>query len=44
MEEMVATLVEQETLSGVALEALLSSVVPYQHNLMVTGNGSRSRR
>jgi cell division protease FtsH len=43
MDEMVSTLVEQETLSGVALEALLSSVVAYQHNLLGS-NGTRSRR
>ena len=34
MHELVETLVEQETLSGVALEALLSAVVPYEGELM----------
>jgi len=34
MEELIATLLEQETLSGVALEALLSTVRPYEGELM----------
>jgi cell division protease FtsH len=35
MEELIATLLEQETLSGVALEALLSAVRPYEGDLMI---------
>jgi cell division protease FtsH len=34
MEELITTLLEQETLSGVALEALLSGVRPYEGELM----------
>ena len=33
MRELIGTLMEQETLSGVALEALLSAVVPYEGEL-----------
>jgi cell division protease FtsH len=36
MEELVSTLLEQETLSGVALEALLSAVKPYEQPLIPT--------
>jgi cell division protease FtsH len=36
MEELIATLMEHETLSGVALEALLSSVRPYDGELSST--------
>jgi len=38
MEEIVETLVEQETLSGVALEALLSGVRKYEGELTLNGN------
>jgi cell division protease FtsH len=34
MEELITTLLEQETLSGVALEALLSAVRPYEQELI----------
>ncbi|MDQ4040490.1 MAG: ATP-dependent zinc metalloprotease FtsH [Actinomycetota bacterium] len=37
MEELVNTLIERETLSGVALEAMLSSVKPYGGELTSTG-------
>jgi cell division protease FtsH len=37
MRELVTTLVEQETLSGVALEALLSAVRPYEGELALEG-------
>ena len=37
MEEIVETLVEQETLSGVALEALLSGVRPWEGELTLNG-------
>jgi cell division protease FtsH len=43
MLELIETLVEQETLSGVALEALLSAVVPYEGELMFRGT-DRDRR
>jgi cell division protease FtsH len=33
MQEIVSTLIEQETLSGVALEALLSTVQPWEHSI-----------
>jgi cell division protease FtsH len=35
MRELIGTLMEQETLSGVALEALLSAVVPYEGELVL---------
>ncbi|MDX6651018.1 MAG: cell division protease FtsH [Solirubrobacteraceae bacterium] len=37
MEELVNTLIERETLSGVALEAMLASVKPYEGELTSTG-------
>src|SRR3712207_7541486 len=36
MDEMTATLVQQETLSGVALEAMLAGVRPYDGQLSTT--------
>jgi hypothetical protein len=36
MEELIGTLIERETLSGVALEALLSSVKRYEGELTVS--------
>ena len=44
MAELVTTLVEQETLSGVALEALLASVRPFDGELeLASGRGDSSR-
>jgi cell division protease FtsH len=43
MLELIETLVEQETLSGVALEALLSAVVPYEGELMMPSNNGDAR-
>jgi cell division protease FtsH len=43
MEEIVETLIEQETLSGVALEAMLSGVRPYEGDLSLNGNRDGSR-
>jgi cell division protease FtsH len=43
MLDLIETLIEQETLSGVALEAMLSAVVPYEGDLMIQANG-RERR
>jgi cell division protease FtsH len=37
MQEIVETLVEQETLSGVALEAMLSGVRPYEGDMTLSG-------
>jgi cell division protease FtsH len=44
MLELIETLVEQETLSGVALEALLSAVVPYEGELMMPSSNGDGRR
>jgi cell division protease FtsH len=41
MEELIVTLIEQETLSGVALEALLSAVEPYEGELMIPARDQR---
>jgi cell division protease FtsH len=41
MEEIVETLIEQETLSGVALEAMLSGVRRYEGELTLNGSGAR---
>ena len=41
MEELVETLIERETLSGVALEAMLSSVRRYDGDLLSSDNGRR---
>ena len=41
MEELIASLVEQETLSGVALEALLSAVEPWEGELLPSNKGTR---
>jgi cell division protease FtsH len=43
MIDLIETLVEQETLSGVALEAMLSAVLPYDGDLMIQTNGRRER-
>jgi cell division protease FtsH len=43
MLELIESLIEQETLSGVALEALLSAVVPYEGELMMGGDGDGRR-
>jgi cell division protease FtsH len=39
MQELIGTLIEQETLSGVALEALLSAVRPYNGDLVLEEEG-----
>ncbi|HEX2015427.1 MAG TPA: ATP-dependent zinc metalloprotease FtsH [Solirubrobacteraceae bacterium] len=44
MEELVGTLIEQETLSGVALEALLSAVRPYDGDLTKPSGTTTNRR
>ena len=44
MLDLIETLVEQETLSGVALEAMLSAVTPYEGDLMISINGRDGRR
>jgi cell division protease FtsH len=43
MIDLIETLIEQETLSGVALEAMLSAVLPYEGDLMIQTNGRRER-
>jgi hypothetical protein len=43
MDELVSTLLERETLSGVALEALLSAVKPYKKPLIPTATSSATR-
>jgi cell division protease FtsH len=44
MEELVSTLLEQETLSGVALEALLSTVKPWKKSLIPTATRASTAR
>jgi cell division protease FtsH len=43
MEELVTTLIEQEALSGVALEALLGAVRPYEGDIHLNGRGATRR-
>jgi cell division protease FtsH len=44
MDELVSTLLEQETLSGVALEALLSTVKPWKKALIPTATRAATQR
>jgi ATP-dependent Zn protease len=41
MDELVGTLIERETLSGVALEAMLASVRSYEGELTLSSDGRR---